>query len=86
MGINSNQGLLQEVFRLRRTMTDSCEAMSVVGAQMKSKAFQKLVIRSCIAVETGGHQSSKFEFVKMSGFVHLSAAVEGYAIAEALLR
>jgi hypothetical protein len=73
MGMDSDQCLLQEVLRLRRTMTDSCAVVPVVGAQVRCEPFQKLVVRSRVSVEARCHEGPKLEFVKMSEFVHLFA-------------
>jgi hypothetical protein len=40
---------------------------------VRCEPFQKLVVRSCVAVEAGCHDSPKLAFVKMSEFVHLFA-------------
>jgi len=55
---------------------------------MRGEPFQKLVIRSRVAVEAGYHESPKLALVKMSEFVHLSAApaFQAYAIAGTLLQ
>jgi hypothetical protein len=88
MGMDGDQRLLQEVFRLRRTVTDSREAVPVVSAQVGGELLQKLVIRFRIAIQAGCHKSSKLAFVRMSEFVHLQTAgsVEPYAIAGEPLR
>ena len=71
MRMDGDQGLLQQVLGVRRTMPDLSEAASVVGAQMRSEPLQKLMIGARVAVEASCHESSKLVFVRMCEFVHL---------------
>ena len=59
-GVDGEQRLLHQIFRLRGATSDPREPALVVPAQQPAQPLEQLAMRRRVAVEAGNHQAFKF--------------------------